>query len=642
MDKLTNMFSSLLPPQMRDYAEQVYRDNMSAQNANIRVIPPDPRTEGGPPFDEIDESGGIDNVLKQMINSFAKNQTPRFPIPQRLQCANVEVEKYKTCDNPGTMACSGCKLVSYCSKVLFFQFCSGFFSLKFQECQKSHWRVHKRDCKDPMLAKGWKPAWIVEHRRASFLNGMSPFEEFLQKGMDEFSSGVSLWGNMPAMDVLNLPKNEKDSTTDFSLAFVASGDLRHVIRTVNSLPPDFSGNLNILVNDRCLPIVCRNIILLLILGTISDEHLAADVALHFWYSTFMPHEYRMRISAMFTSLILPQTTPGSPIICSCPLGRNSTISFSLPNEAMRYFAYYSSMDVSISQVQDEYDRIRNAPSRRDFRERMYAKLKPPHRVAFHEFRRFGIVLPFGALNAHFNVPNLSLFSFEGRWLQTDYADPLEGWDLGEVTEVGKAHGATPQDIYGCLYFFLTAQLRTFHQRLRQFPVTFNVYSMDARDLSKALRNDGIHGKAKPPSTRYDRIEVSNILDANYVGLSDVLSDWAPLLAETRTASIVGYFMNWFVTQEDGRASGAGKAAIENVLDKMVKGEKNGPANCPIGDVETMMYLISADMDALYENSKPFEKFLRKQGLENTLRQTRLKLRERHTIVPHVSVHPLSR
>ena len=59
-------------------------------------------------------------------------------------------------------------------------------------------------------------------------------------------------------------------------------------------------------------------------------------------------------------------------------------------------------------------------------------------------------------------------------------------------------------------------------------------------------------------------------------------------------------------------------------------------------METMIYLMSSDMDALYENSKPFAKFLKKQGLENTLRQTQLKLRERHTIVPHVSVHPLSR
>ena len=130
MDKLTNMFSRLLPPQMRDYAEQAYRNNMSVQNANIRVIPPNPRSEREPLLDGIDEYGGMDTILKQLIDSFAKNQTPRFPIPQRLPCANVEVEKYKTCDNPGTMACSGCKLVSYCSKAPFFHFWFLFFLIE--------------------------------------------------------------------------------------------------------------------------------------------------------------------------------------------------------------------------------------------------------------------------------------------------------------------------------------------------------------------------------------------------------------------------------------------------------------------------------------------------------------------------------
>ena len=76
------------------------------------VRPPDARTEGRPLVDGIDEDGGIDTILKQMINSFAKNQTPRFPMPQRSGCASVEVEKHKTRDNSGTMAChSRCKLV---------------------------------------------------------------------------------------------------------------------------------------------------------------------------------------------------------------------------------------------------------------------------------------------------------------------------------------------------------------------------------------------------------------------------------------------------------------------------------------------------------------------------------------------------
>jgi hypothetical protein len=42
-----------------------------------------------------------------------------------------------------------------------------------------------------------------------------------------------------------------------------------------------------------------------------------------------------------------------------------------------------------------------------------------------------------------------------------------------------------------------------------------------------------------------------------------------------------------------------------------------------------------DMTALYENSKPFMKFLKKQGMDNVLKKTKLRLREPHTIVPHV-------
>jgi hypothetical protein len=49
----------------------------------------------------------------------------------------------------------------------------------------------------------------------------------------------------------------------------------------------------------------------------------------------------------------------------------------------------------------------------------------------------------------------------------------------------------------------------------------------------------------------------------------------------------------------------------------------------------MMFLMHGDIDALYDNSKPFSTFLMKEGLEDILRETKLKLREKHTIVPHV-------
>lgn len=208
------------------------------------------------------------------------------------------------------------------------------------------------------------------------------------------------------------------------IILVASGDLRHVVRTVNALPSDYSGNLRILLNDKMSPVACRNMVLLLILGTISDEVLAADIALHFWYSAFLPIEYRMRITAQILEYIDGLSKSES---LSIPLGHLSNLFVGISREAVvtSLTAYFSLS--SVSDIQSEYDRVRNTPSRRDFRDRMYAQLRPAHRVAFQEYRRFGIVLPFGAVNAHFNAPNLSLFSPDGTWLQTDYADPLEGW-----------------------------------------------------------------------------------------------------------------------------------------------------------------------------------------------------------------------
>jgi len=56
-----------------------------------------------------------------------------------------------------------------------------------------------------------------------------------------------------------------------------------------------------------------------------------------------------------------------------------------------------------------------------------------------------------------------------------------------------------------------------------------------------------------------------------------------------------------------------------------------------GNLQSLLYLGPDDMDAFYENSKPFMAFLKKQGLDQVLRETKLTLREAHTIVPHVRI-----
>jgi hypothetical protein len=70
--------------------------------------------------------------------------------------------------------------------------------------------------------------------------------------------------------------------------------------------------------------------------------------------------------------------------------------------------------------------------------------------------------------------------------------------------------------------------------------------------------------------RFDRIQVSNILDANYIGIEGVLSEWAPFLKNSRTAVIVGYFMNWITIQKDGRALSAGPKVMKKLLDRVME------------------------------------------------------------------------
>lgn len=110
----------------------------------------------------------------------------------------------------------------------------------------------------------------------------------------------------------------------------------------------------------------------------------------------------------------------------------------------------------------------------------------------------------------------------------------------------------------------------FAQRLRQFHIAFKILSSEACELSNGIRDNIFIPLGIPASIRFDRIEVSNILDANYVGIHGVLNHWAPLLAETSTAVIFGYFMNWFVLQEDGRVLQAGETATRRVLPRLMK------------------------------------------------------------------------
>lgn len=122
MDEFVEQFSSLMTPSgmAEAKAESVrsFKRDMTTQSENIRLIPPDPKKSNMfPPLDGIESLGPTDfqSTFQKILKT---SMSPRYPPPSILQCANVQATKYTACEKPGTMACSICKLVSYCSKVI--------------------------------------------------------------------------------------------------------------------------------------------------------------------------------------------------------------------------------------------------------------------------------------------------------------------------------------------------------------------------------------------------------------------------------------------------------------------------------------------------------------------------------------------
>jgi hypothetical protein len=68
------------------------------------------------------------------------------------------------------------------------------------------------------------------------------------------------------------------------------------------------------------------------------------------------------------------------------------------------------------------------PVFRDNWHRRYAHLEPAHRLALLTYGLSGLVYPFGAASDHLNMPNRTLFTPKGEWIQTYNADPLQSWE----------------------------------------------------------------------------------------------------------------------------------------------------------------------------------------------------------------------
>ncbi|GJE94087.1 DUF4470 domain-containing protein [Phanerochaete sordida] len=444
---------------------------------------------------------------------------------------------------------------------------------------------------------------------------------------------------MPAIDILKLAPSKSKSEAEMNLAFIASGDLRNVMETVNGLPQDFAGTLKVVMNDRDVYVTLRNIIMLEILARTPNKRRAADIVLHLWYSAFLPDEYDVEITAIGMDLA---TATGALHV---ELGSNAALDADISDElrALCSLLLVFSRGYGADHAMQELTRVRFNSDRVDFRHRQWLRCEPSHRLALLEYTKYGLVLPFGAHKAHFKNPNRFLFSPNGVWLQSDGVNPLDSWDIEEVVASGMAHGATRDDLYGCLYYHVAGQLQKFASRLARMRISFNITNLDALELAKSMWRNDLADIGIPAKIRFDRIDVSNLFDEDYLGVARVLDAWGGFIRRgTGGGVIVGHMINWIGREPSARTTDVNDRLFEKLLRRLPlpKMRKN-PSVDEIRVLQGMLVAMAHGVATAQDHSKAFEVHLSKQRISHALLRAELKRRAVHEIVPHRLCAPLS-
>ncbi|CZR65732.1 uncharacterized protein PAC_15632 [Phialocephala subalpina] len=491
-----------------------------------------------------------------------------------------------------------------------FQYCS-------RECQKAHWPIHKHDCKSPLMKSTWTPGWVREKRQPTFVTDGPPMSQYGRKKY--------LWGNVSAIDILNLGKNEVSVEQDFSILFAASGDLRNVVKSVNSMVFFLSARRDIVINDIDIDIVARNAILLLVAMNFPAEE-AASMMLHLWYSALVPQGLVDRLQKKIMPLVQDVCTkirekPSTSLQSKTWRCGPTSLRLVLQKQEWDKVLLYFQVPDTLSADQAQKIRVSTTLARMDHVDRALFSQQPGWRVGMMKFREDGILLPFGASRHSFKQPNPTFYHVTDDWPMMDSAEPLNGWAARDV----RAKASVKNDLYGGLALHIVHNLTEFCHNIQLYPLRFQLFQVDARALPNMVRDIGL------PDTRFDRIEVSNITDLCHLGPAATLSTFGPMLkrkAQNPHATLLTLFINAVhesITPLD--EIGGLQADLKKVMryipfsPNMMR-DKTSPQMIKVIEARMMF----RDFDEL------FERYMKAHSLPQIGRAAGLEMKDRNTIV----------
>ena len=250
------------------------------------------------------------------------------------------------------------------------------------------------------------PGWIKQNRLPSWVSDSELPSYF---GVNQY-----LWGNMPAVDMLNMEENEGayDIHRDMNLLFAASGDIRNVVESITQgLLDGYDGRCTLVINDINFMVVARNAILLFVALSLEPDE-AVPIMIHLWYSALLPH---VMIDTLW-HVVLGRIVEVCEKIRDKPSTSLQAKTFSFGKRSLRLVLQKHQwnelkdyLNVPRGLTEEGAQAIRRsvmlASERIDYLHRALCNQPSPIRVATVTFRQDGILLPHGASREKFDTPN---------------------------------------------------------------------------------------------------------------------------------------------------------------------------------------------------------------------------------------------
>ena len=192
-------------------------------------------------------------------------------------------------------------------------------------------------------------------------------------------------------------------------SFVASGDPRNIMCSVNGLPATYEGICSIVVNDKNHNVVARNIVMILLAAQLPPAD-AAELILHVWYSSRLTQAMIATIDTLarlpIAEVVLKIKHRADDVI------QSKTWTFGTAEITVRMYKaqWLTLLDILETKhdiTKTEQSRLDTvlAPSRVDYRDWHYLAMTGPRRMCEIRFKETGVLAPFGSCLTNFDSPN---------------------------------------------------------------------------------------------------------------------------------------------------------------------------------------------------------------------------------------------